>query len=66
MRTAAQIDEFPLAVEAQRGMIGEARLQMFNLQFLFQIGDEPDGLVTRKDTFVDAAQLQAAMGTVAP
>jgi hypothetical protein len=25
----------------------------------------PDGLVVRKDTFVDAAQLQAAMGTVA-
>ena len=24
----------------------------------------PDGLVTRKDTFIDAAQLQAAMGAV--
>jgi ketosteroid isomerase-like protein len=26
----------------------------------------PDGLVARKDTFVDAVQLQAAMGTVTP
>lgn len=25
----------------------------------------PDGLVTRKDTFVDAVQLQAALGAVA-
>jgi hypothetical protein len=25
----------------------------------------PDGLIARKDTFIDAAQLQAAMGTVA-
>jgi hypothetical protein len=24
----------------------------------------PDGLVARKDTFIDAAQLQAAMGAV--
>jgi ketosteroid isomerase-like protein len=26
----------------------------------------PDGLVARKDTFVDAVQLQAAMGSVTP
>jgi hypothetical protein len=38
---------------------GEVRFDCLDI-----VNVSPDGLVTRKDTFVDAVQLQAALGAV--
>ena len=71
---AAVFEQFPeLTWETYRVLYGEDHwildwaLISGEIRFdcLDVVNVAPDGLVVRKDTFVDAAQLQAAMGTVA-
>jgi len=70
---AALIEQFPdLTWETYRVLYGENHwvldwaLISGDIRFdcLDVVDVSPDGLVARKDTFIDAAQLQAAMGAV--
>ncbi len=47
MRTAAQIDEFSLPIERQRGMVGQPLLDMLDLELLPQVAADFQGLVAR-------------------
>ena len=47
MRSTAQIDEFTLPVKAERDVIGQPRLEVFDLEMLLEIGAKRHGLVAR-------------------
>ena len=45
MRSAAQVDEFTLAIEAELFVLGQAGLDMFDLERLFQVGAQLDRFI---------------------
>lgn len=63
-------EQFPdFSWETYRVLYGENHWVLISGDIRFDCLDivdvSPDGLIARNDTFIDAAQLQAAMGTVA-